>query len=165
MKAEIERKKARERARKKREQEKAEKITLVRRTEGGKHVLQYTIDGEFVSGYSSCKDAAKAVGTSVSNLARCARGESRTAAGYVWIYADPDAQKRVGSGRTSVAVLQMNVFDEVIAEHESLKAASKTTGINISSISKCINGKAYQAGGYIWKVKPIEQPKERIILK
>lgn len=126
------------------------------------YVLQFTIDGEFVASYRTTKEAALKVDTCGSNIARCARGETKQAAGYVWRYAaGRDGSDQRNSGKKMIRVLQLNVFEEVIAEYESMKAAAEATRINISSISKVVRGYAYQAGGYIWRAKEEEQKETR----
>jgi len=54
-----------------------------------KAILQYTLNGEFVKEYKSVTEAAKAVNaTTHTNIAKCARGERKKAAGYIWKYKD-----------------------------------------------------------------------------
>lgn len=52
--------------------------------------------------------------------------------------------------RVSVKQIDPNT-KEVIAVYESLKEASKTTGINYSSLAYCARGKYKTSGGYIWE--------------
>lgn len=49
-------------------------------------VEQYTVDGVFVKNYSSLRDAAKAVGTTHSNISRVCTEQQKSAKGFVWKY-------------------------------------------------------------------------------
>lgn len=49
-------------------------------------VEQYTVDGVFVKSYSSLRDAAKAVGTTHSNISRVCTEQQKSAKGFVWKY-------------------------------------------------------------------------------
>lgn len=48
-------------------------------------------------------------------------------------------------------VSQYNKDTTLVKTYNSIVNASKATGINISSISKCCRNKQLTAGGYIWK--------------
>lgn len=51
-----------------------------------------------------------------------------------------------------VKVVQISLVDNtIIMEYESIEEASKITGIDRASISKCAKGKRKTAGGFIWK--------------
>lgn len=47
-------------------------------------VLQYSIDGEFISEYGSMIDAENASGVSVSGISRCCSGHTKTSGGFIW---------------------------------------------------------------------------------
>lgn len=55
--------------------------------------------------------------------------------------------------RNKIKVRQYDLDDNFIKEFESMKEASKETGVSISNISQCINNKKKQgySCGYIWK--------------
>lgn len=44
-----------------------------------------------------------------------------------------------------------------VAEHKSIKAAMRATGIDRGNISRCVNGKRATAGGYKWKLESSEE--------
>ncbi len=52
-----------------------------------------------------------------------------------------------------INVLQIDYDNTVLNQYESLSEASIKTGIDISNISRVVNGKRKTAGGYIWKIK------------
>lgn len=58
-----------------------------------------------------------------------------------------------GSCKPKKAIIQYDLDDNYIAEYQSIREASKKSGINISSIFRCYTGKRKEAGGYKWVVK------------
>ena len=60
-----------------------------------KPIEQYTEQGEFVRRYESTRQAAKAIGVCPQALTPCLRGRRKTAAGFIWRYAEvnSDAEK------------------------------------------------------------------------
>ena len=61
-----------------------------------KPINQYTLEGDFIRGFSSAKEAAEAVGTSVSFL-RYACCYGRICKGYLWRYKEdelPEMQRK-----------------------------------------------------------------------
>lgn len=55
---------------------------------GARKVNQYDKDGTFVESYGCVEYAAESVGIPASNISRCCRGKCRSAAGYIWEYAE-----------------------------------------------------------------------------
>lgn len=65
------------------------KLVMFREKKNQKHkVDQYTIQGEFVKRWDSATDAAKHFKTSQGNISNAARGDRKTAQGFVWKYVD-----------------------------------------------------------------------------
>jgi hypothetical protein len=54
-----------------------------------KPVLQFTLDGEFLSEYSSVKEASQKTGTIKQNISSNLRGKYKSAGGFIWKYKDP----------------------------------------------------------------------------
>ena len=54
----------------------------------GKAVQQLSKDGKLVAEYESISIAYRATGAFISNIVKCARGEYKTAGGYIWKYKD-----------------------------------------------------------------------------
>ena len=58
------------------------------------------------------------------------------------------------SGKLHPNSISVQAFDDngnFVAEYESIRLASKATGIGDSHISQCVNGKRKHAGGLVWK--------------
>lgn len=51
----------------------------------------------------------------------------------------------------SIPVQQISMSGDLVAKYESVKGASKLTGIRHSSIYLCVTGKYKKAGGFVWK--------------
>ena len=52
----------------------------------GKTVLQYDLEGNFISEYSSCHEAALAVNGSEDSISACCRGINKTSKNFKWKY-------------------------------------------------------------------------------
>lgn len=49
-------------------------------------VYQYSLNNELINTFKSCSAAAKSVNCAASSIARCCKGERKTAAGFKWAY-------------------------------------------------------------------------------
>nr|DAL08534.1 MAG TPA_asm: intron associated endonuclease [Caudoviricetes sp.] len=58
-----------------------------------KPVLQFNINGEFISEYDSPLSAESTTGICRSYIARCCRGESKTAYGFIWRYKEDESSQ------------------------------------------------------------------------
>ena len=97
--------------------------------------------------YKNAVDATKAMGgKSFSNIRACLYGDAITAFGYHWKYlGDNDWQPRKNyCNKTVICIETNNVY-------ESIREASRQTGINKCSIAECCRGTQQTAGGFHWK--------------
>lgn len=62
-----------------------------------------------------------------------------------------------------VAVNQYNLNGEFIKKYETVTKAAEAVGVTKHQVSKCINGKAKTAGGYLWKRCTPEESGNRIV--
>ena len=60
--------------------------------------------------------------------------------------------KRIAE-KLSQKVIQLDLNDNVLSEFESMHQAERETGVTLSSISSCCNGKLKSAGGFKWRKK------------
>lgn len=51
-----------------------------------KAVIQYTLDGDFISEYPSIAECERQTGVPTSNICNCCKGKIKTAGGYKWKY-------------------------------------------------------------------------------
>ena len=112
-------------------------------------IIQYTLNGDYVKTYPSINSANKALGKSKSNqgIKQCLSGQFQTAFGYVWKYKDfPNVSRTKRK-----MIYQYDLDKKLIKKYVSVKEASNSTKISISSINSAIRGRQATAGGYIWK--------------
>lgn len=60
------------------------------------------------------------------------------------------AEKHINHPRRSKPVIAINKVSGLILEYTSVSEASRVTGVDQSSITKCCKGKRKSAGGYYW---------------
>lgn len=60
------------------------------KSRSSKQVYQYDLEGRLLGSYGSTGEAARCLKIDKSHIGRCARGESKTAYGFIWTYANPD---------------------------------------------------------------------------
>ena len=51
-----------------------------------KKILQFTKSGEFISEWSSLKEASRQLGIAQSNICNCCSGKRKSAGGFIWKY-------------------------------------------------------------------------------
>lgn len=117
---------------------------------------QYSYEGNFLCTYESIMDAADKTGIYMSAISNCVNGKAITAGGYRWIEHGKHfgilEYSQCGGLHEKISVAQINRdTGEIMAVYNSMGEASRSTSVNISAISQCINGKSNHAGGYIWK--------------
>lgn len=133
------------------------------------NVLQYTLRGEFVKGYSSINEVARELKVDAGHISDVCNGKRRWAYGFFWRYADEslyeDARKKIiekieqskerrkinMSKSLGKRVRQYTMEGDFIKEYISSRCASDETGIKRPYISMAATGKKDSAGGFIWK--------------
>lgn len=120
-------------------------------------VVQLTKNGEYISEFSSCAEAAKSLGKDSSkHISSCLSGKQKSAYGFIWVEKDkynPNIdytyKKELYNNQYEVAQFDKN--GNVVAVFDSVKNASRSTGINYCSICECCNGTQKTAGGFVWR--------------
>ena len=117
-----------------------------------KEVQQWSRDGsEFLRTFGSIEEAAEASGAQSEHIGKVCRGKRKTAGGFHWKFVHPEDQetKKI----LEFTKIQQWSFDltTLIAEYDTIKEASETSGAECSSISRCCKGKGRSAGGFKWK--------------
>lgn len=114
-------------------------------------VCQYDLQGNFIKEYPTMAEASKETGTPIYHIKNQSVYNK-----FLWIYKNSTKtpQERLNQLSSSIHDLlnikQYNEFGELIAEYPNATEASKTTGINISSIKAASSGKQVSAGGFLW---------------
>ena len=115
-------------------------------------IIQLDLDGKYIKTFKSISEAARVIGkpNRTQEIRDCLNGKYSTAFGYIWKYKDKENVKRVR--KPFIYQLDKETKD-VIQKYKSVKEASVSTKISISSINNCIRGRQITAGGFIWKRK------------
>ena len=122
-------------------------------------VRKYTLDGDFVAGYTSAEEAAEAGDLPLLGIIRCLSGMQKSSGGYIWRREPADTEPGVidpedyepGRGGVPKKVIQINQDGEYVATYESIARAAQTVGIDPKGIRDVLRGTQKTAGGYYWK--------------
>lgn len=63
-------------------------VVKLKNTGKAKRVNQYTLQGKYITSYSSCGEAARATRGHQGHIGECCRGRIKTSGGFIWRYAD-----------------------------------------------------------------------------
>lgn len=115
-------------------------------------VLQISCDGGIVAEYSSIMVAHRETGIHAGSICQCCKNNNKSAGGFKWIYKSEydESKSYKWINTTTRNVIQLTLDEEFIAQYDSIKAASKITGIHGDAISHCCRGKNKTSGGYRW---------------
>lgn len=121
----------------------------------GTPVSQYDLDGNFINTFPSSKAASRCVPkTTHANIVKVCKNKNGLSGGFQWRFADDTPPGVYVNKRTSLPcpVCQINMDGTLLCIFQSMCEASRKTGVDQSSISKCCSHyKNYtSAGGYIW---------------
>lgn len=116
-----------------------------------KNVYQYDItNGNLLYTYSDLESAGNAVSAHKTSISKACLGDIKNCKGFFWSYTlnnnfKPEEDKR------NKKVFQFALDGEYLNYFNSVSEASRKTGINTSSISKCCRGEYKYAGEYYWE--------------
>lgn len=140
-----------------------------------KCVMQFDVNGNYITTYDRPNDASKNVGVPVTQIIECCNKKSKTAGGFVWRYEKEyngsfdEKELTPFSGERRVDQLSTNgVF---IRTFNSAKEAQQETGAQRSKICMCCKGLRKTAGGYCWRytdgfgLKDIYNPVPSVVRK
>lgn len=122
-------------------------------------VVQLDKDGKYISEFESCAEAQRAIGKPGSNtINACCRGDAKSAYGFVWVYKNEyDVAKDYSFKRepygNQYAVVQIDNYENLVSEFDTVQNAHRITGINYCCICECCNGTQKTAGGFRWMRK------------
>lgn len=120
-----------------------------------KSTYQYDMFGNLINIYKSTGNAATLTGISRSCIQRACTGESSRAGNFIWSYNELDTkelEEKINKAKLTIPtkIQQFTKSGDLIGIYDSISDAFRATGVKISSISLCINGKYKTAGGFIW---------------
>ena len=121
-----------------------------------KRVVQYSMDGKFISEYPSVAEAKRNTGLSGISSVLC--GRAKTAGGYIWkknndgyLTSHEISRANDTTPHHCKSVVQYNKDGLIVKYYPTIMHAKAETGIK--DISECLHGRCKTAGGYIWKYK------------
>lgn len=124
------------------------------RERNSKAVKQYTLDGEYITTFSSMAEAEKQTGVSKSTITLACQGKCKTAKGFQWRYEDDDSPVKSTSRYTVHPIKRISKNGEVV-RFESAKKASEQLNLNLNSIHRaCNRGITYK--NYFWEYEDKE---------
>lgn len=110
----------------------------------------YNTDGVLLKIYNSIHEAEKETGASRANISKCCKGKSYVACGYVWRYIDDDFDKYPYREFKTGKVYRYDNNLQFIDVYENVNQASKLTGYDRSSISRCCTKERKNVHGEYW---------------
>ena len=137
-------------------------------------VSKYSLDGKYIETFASLQEASKSAGykTTTNIFASCKSNlespSSKAAAGYLWFYTDSvditeDVPEYISKPRKdSVAVIKMDMSENVLETFASCKIASEAMGVTDSLIPRMCN-RSYpnlaKWRGFLWKLSKYKNRK------
>lgn len=129
-----------------------------------KTILQYSIDGNFLSEHIGIKDTAERFNISINSIGDCVNGVIRYGGGFIWKLKEeenfPQKIEGIKNHRTKIPVLQYSLCGEFMQKWDSVFSAALYLNNNIRdkkikskaiSISATCKGKYSQGLGFVWK--------------
>ncbi|MEB2775250.1 NUMOD1 domain-containing DNA-binding protein [Algoriphagus sp. D3-2-R+10] len=114
-----------------------------------KKIYQYNLDGNFLNEYKSILEASKKLNIKYYGISQNAKGYTKFFENYIWSFVKMDKVQPV----VKKIIYQYDFEGNLINQFESVKEASKFSGILGSNISHTLYGRADSAGGFIWSFR------------
>ena len=133
----------------------------------GEPVVQLSLNGEFITEYVSASEAAKVLNVWEGSIRRTCYDNIGAPYGFLWRFKKDYYPNKIYEPQYTLykAVVQLTKLGDFIAEYESVRIASDTTGVIAQSISNCCHGDIPSAGGFIWIFKADYDPNKQYIWK
>ena len=116
----------------------------------GTIVLQFSLEGEFISEYQSASKAAQQINKTCASITNQCKGITKKCGNYLFVYkkdynSNPsiieDKIKDLSNRKTAAKpIIQLTIDGDIIKEWPSTTEAAKQLGVAISSINNCLRG-------------------------
>ena len=136
-----------------------------------KKVVQYDLEGYFISIWDSAKEAGEALHIDRTGIAKCCRKVATHAGCYIWRYFEENfpiiidglPDKKIKSiiissqsinstnGRTFKKIIQYDLQGNKLKVWNSMQEAVENIKVLQNSITNCCQGRYKSAGGFIWR--------------
>ena len=124
-----------------------------------KTVSQYDLKGHLIKLFKSRKDAADAVGVTLSRISAAIKGKSKTAGGYIWREGSENSpQIDVPSIVRSIRVAQYSPEGNLIQVFPTIKNAAENINLSTSVISDRLYGRSSQRDFILKAVDFFQKP-------
>jgi hypothetical protein len=114
-------------------------------------IVQYTLDGRKVHEFESVGAAASAMGLTRSSIRAVATSKYRQLNGFVYRYYGDPYKGEYKNFKLEKEVTQYDLSGKKLKTYQSVKQASKHTGIDANIISKCALRKMKMGSGFVWR--------------
>ena len=119
-------------------------------------IYQYSLTGEFIKKWSSCKEVQRELGISACSIGKVISGKRNSAGGYIWSK-NPNLilQEKIQTSLPKT-IYQYSLTGEYLAEFNSLAEASRAVSGYSSAIRRASNeGLNRSAYGYRWSFEKL----------
>lgn len=124
----------------------------------GKKIYCYDKKGNYIKQYNSIRQAARELKVLADNIKSCCNGKKKSCGGFQWSYNKlnniGEYHKKEYIIKKRIPIIQLDYNgNNIIAHYDSIREASRQTGIARRSIYDCLrkNPRRKHAGGYTWK--------------
>jgi group I intron endonuclease len=128
-------------------------------------VMQFDLNGKFISSYISAAEAERQTSTCGNNILRCCRNELKSANNYLWrfkaTYRNGEAVEYI---RDDVRpIVQIDKNGNMVSEYKCISDAARLFDVSVNSIVACCKKKIHSCKGFMWLYKEDYNPNETII--
>lgn len=124
-------------------------------------IKQFNLDGIFIKEYETITQASKETGVGIARISDVARGNRKTAGGYIWkfsndkhIHHKKKAIYNIENDKCLKLILQYTKNGEFVAEYKGIAEATRINEFkNRTNIISNLKGRTKSAYGFIWKYK------------
>lgn len=121
----------------------------------GNTVIQLDKNGHIIAEYPTVTEASRITNINSSDIYSCCNGKTKTVFGYQWVYKkDYNPNKKYIFVNNHIRpIVQLDKYDNLINEYQSIAEAEKITHIDNRAISAVCKKKRKTTSGFRWMYK------------
>lgn len=130
----------------------------------GRKIYCYDRQGNYVREYDSVRQASRELNALPDNIRACCDGRKKSCCGFQWSYTKANRVDEYHVKEYEIKnkrpVVQLDYDgNTIIAQYDSIREASRATGVSRQSISDCLrkNARHKHAGGFTWRRVKIKE--------
>lgn len=117
-----------------------------------KQVFQYDLSGKLINFYNSVNECSRCTGIDQSDISNCClKKKVKTAGGFVFRFEQSKINIDSTESRKYRKIDQYDMFGNYLTTYNCVKDALKIICNYHCSISNCLNNRATQSFGYVWR--------------